>query len=51
VGIPAAVRHGLRRQTCAPAVDLRSRAAAQGVRRPRPACSRARLRLAQLASS
>ena len=37
---------GLRRQRRAPAVDSRPRAAGQGVRRPRPACSRAPLRLA-----
>ena len=51
MGIPSAVRHGLRRQTGAPAVDSRPRAAGQGVRRPRPACSRARLRLAELGAS
>ena len=45
VGIPSAGRNGLRRQTCAPAVDSRSRAAGQDVRRPGPLCFRARLRL------
>ena len=37
---------GLRRQTCASAVDSRPRAAEQRGRRPRLVCSRARLRLA-----